>query len=387
MTTLPLEIPKACHLNSHLTSHWGSLSQLHLMHQVTLPVDTLPRFLSHTQSKFSRKSSTRFKWPLTSSLPALLMNLQPYYSNWSHWRCFYKMPIPPILLKYLIPMSILWHLMHNYYITTHLTFHHRSLHQLQLLPKGTLTVTYPQPCHLHLLQTSHLRSLSQIHHLIPVNIKVLIPQALQPHPQVCHLSNPHKSHLIKLALILHHPQVWFFMQLQEWHLELHHKIHLVHWQTYSLLNYPVDHPLQALHPQGCHKYHPKRIHLIKNDPATSLPPSLLLTSTTATAFKNLTEYPSMVQNSIIATETVHPHQTYTGSLLSYITSSCTSTTTYVYPLGRPTRVLPTYPLITPSLIPSADTKYVISPTPTSPTTPDLIHVFQTFLFSLTLGPV
>ena len=97
-----------------------------------------------------------------------------------------------------------------------LTFHHRFLPQFKIIPTGTgtLQVTYPQAFHLHYHQTTNMRSLSQIHPLPPVNIKVLNPPTIHPHPQSYHTSQPHKIHLIRLALILHHQQVWFCLHLQ-----------------------------------------------------------------------------------------------------------------------------------------------------------------------------
>ena len=44
MSTLPVDIPQDCHTYSHLTSHWRSLSQIHHLHQVPLPVDIPPQY-------------------------------------------------------------------------------------------------------------------------------------------------------------------------------------------------------------------------------------------------------------------------------------------------------------------------------------------------------
>ena len=94
---------------------------------------------------------------------------------------------PPFLcpISYQIP-PVLQH-------PSHIILHHRGLHKLQLLPTGNLQVTFPQPCNIRFLQKSHLRSLSQIHPLILVNIKVIIPQSLH-------------SHLIRISRILNHLQ-------------------------------------------------------------------------------------------------------------------------------------------------------------------------------------
>ena len=39
MTNTPVDIPQACHINSHMTYHWMRLYQLQIFHQVTLPLD------------------------------------------------------------------------------------------------------------------------------------------------------------------------------------------------------------------------------------------------------------------------------------------------------------------------------------------------------------
>ena len=134
------------------------------------------------------------------------MQLKSHSSTWSHWRWFSEMlnlSIPP---TYLIPMSTLWNLMYYWSSTlqssfrttpcspllwpishpiptvfqhpSHLKLHHRGLTQFHLLPKGTLQLTWPQPCHINFLQTSHLIILSQIHPWLPVNIKVTSPPSL-----------------------------------------------------------------------------------------------------------------------------------------------------------------------------------------------------------------
>ena len=109
-------------------------------------------------------------------------------------------------------------------------FHNRGLHKFQVLPTGTLQVIFPQYYYMFSLKTSHLRSLSQIHHMLPVNIKVLILPAIHYHPQGYHVLYPHKIHLIRLTMILHHRQVCFFLKIQECYVELHQQIGLVYCQ-------------------------------------------------------------------------------------------------------------------------------------------------------------
>ena len=146
---------------------------------------------------------------------------------------------------------------------SHLTFHIRGLPKLQVLPTGTLQVTWPQPWNLHFLQTYNLISLSQFHPLIPVNTKVLSHQDLQSYTKGYHPSHPHNIHPIKLALILLHPQVCFCLQLWVWYPELHHQICLVYRQHYFLLNHQGDQPLHALNPHAYQPKYPQRTPLIK----------------------------------------------------------------------------------------------------------------------------
>ena len=98
--------------------------------------------------------------------------------------------------------------------TSHMILNHRVLPQFQIPPTGNLQVAFPQPCHLNFLQTSHLRSLSRIQPLIPVNIKVLSPQYNFYNTKYCCLSYHQNIHLIKLVLILHHPQVFFCLKIR-----------------------------------------------------------------------------------------------------------------------------------------------------------------------------
>ena len=69
----------------------------------------------------------------------------------------------------------------------------------------------------------------------------------------------------------------------------------------------------------------------KTDPDTLPSPSMLLTATTATTFKNPTAHPSMDQNSIIVSEPTPPHHTSTSSLPSHIISSYHRAAIFVYP--------------------------------------------------------
>ena len=94
----------------------------------------------------------------------------------------------------------------------------------------------------------------------------------------------------------------------------------------------------------------------KRDPDTSSPPIIILTATTATPIQNHTANTPMVQNSNIFQVLTPPNRTYTGYFPLHITSSCPITATYVYPPYIPTRVLPTYPLITPGLLSCTETK-------------------------------
>ena len=186
------------------------------------------------------------------------MHLKPHSPYRNRWKFLSRFLLLPILLIYLIPISTLCILMHSWSSTSrdsfritpcppllwpiyhlippvfqhpsHLTFHFKSLPQLQIIPTGTLQVTYPKAYHLNCHQTTHIRSLSQIHPLLPVNFKVLIPPYIHSHPKGCHIFRTHKIHLIILSLILHHPQVYFCLQLLLWYPSLHYQICLVYCQ-------------------------------------------------------------------------------------------------------------------------------------------------------------
>ena len=71
-------------LKKNQPSHWRNLYQIRLLHQVTIPVDIPPFFLSQTQLQYSRHPSTRLKCPFQSYLQDLLMHLQPHFSKQSH---------------------------------------------------------------------------------------------------------------------------------------------------------------------------------------------------------------------------------------------------------------------------------------------------------------
>ena len=146
-----------------------------------------------------------------SSLPSLLMHLQPHSLTCSHQRRFSKWLLPSIPLTYLIPMINFWNIMRYWYSTSwayfstttchpllrpishliptvfkhpyHMPLHHKGLTKFQLVPTGNLQVTCLQPFHIRLLQTSHLRILSQIHPMPPVNTKDPSSQALHYNTQ------------------------------------------------------------------------------------------------------------------------------------------------------------------------------------------------------------
>ena len=111
----------------------------------------------------------------------------------------------------------------------------------------------------------------------------------------------------------------------------------------------------------------------------SSPQSMFLSSTKATPIKNPTVYPSMVQNSIIVAATAPPPYNLTRYLPFHITYYCIRAATYVSPSVITTTFLPIEHLLTPSLIPCVDTKEVPSSPPSSPSPPDLIHTYNTWL--------
>ena len=71
----------------------------------------------------------------------------------------------------------------------------------------------------------------------------------------------------------------------------------------------------------------------------------------------------------------------------HITYYWPSNATPLSPTARPIKVLPTYHLLTPILLPCMDTKEVPLPPPSSPPPPELRQVFRTFTLILTLGTV
>ena len=44
MSTILVDIHQACHIYSHITSHWRRISQIHHLHPLTLPVDISPHY-------------------------------------------------------------------------------------------------------------------------------------------------------------------------------------------------------------------------------------------------------------------------------------------------------------------------------------------------------
>ena len=149
-----MEIPQDYHLHFHLTYHYGSINQyqnllflqpkvlhlishqrnprfLHIMHQVTLTVDIQPFFLSNTQPNFSTN---------------------PF----------------------------------------HLTFHHRGLLQLQILPPGTLPTAFPpdKNCFDNFSHPSLI--LSATTSVIPNNLPAYMP-SLFPTPVPSELINENPS--------------------------------------------------------------------------------------------------------------------------------------------------------------------------------------------------
>ena len=124
----------------HLTSQQRRPHQLHIMYQVTLPVEITPFSLYQTQLQCSRNPTITLKYTFLPSLTALLIHLQPHSSTCRHWRCFSYNMFLPIPRTYLIPMSTFWNLMRSLYSTcsiyhpistvlphpSHLKIHHRG---------------------------------------------------------------------------------------------------------------------------------------------------------------------------------------------------------------------------------------------------------------------
>ena len=149
-----------------------------------------------------------------SLFPAFLKHPKPHYSNLGHRRYFSRILLLPIPLENLIQTITLWNLMRSWpgtsraYFRTNpcpqllcsispstpqffqhpyqLIFHNRGIPQFQTILTGNLKVTCPKPCHIQLLQTCRLRSLSQTHPLVPVSLQFMSPQYLHSHPQGCH---------------------------------------------------------------------------------------------------------------------------------------------------------------------------------------------------------
>ena len=88
---------------------------------------------------------------------------------------------------------------------------------------------------------------------------------------------------------------------------------------------------------------------------------MILTTTEATPIKNSTEFPLMVQNSMIVAASAPTPRTSTGSLPYHITYFWTSIETPVYYPDRPTIFSSKDTLLTPILLPCTDTKEVPSP--------------------------
>ena len=140
--------------------------------------------------------------PIPITYLLLIITFLYLMRNWSSTSraSFRTTPLPPLLFN-------LYNRIPPFFQnSSHLTYHHSGLLQFQHLPTGILQLTCPKPCHNNFLRTQNLRSLSKIHPIIPVNIQVMITQALYHHPQVCHPLHPQKILMIKMALILCYPQ-------------------------------------------------------------------------------------------------------------------------------------------------------------------------------------
>ena len=86
--TIPVDIPQAYHLISYLETQWWSISQLHRIHQFTLPVEI--NFHSH-QSK-NKSDSLKFS-PQHNSPPL------------SHYNSLWILILLPVL--YLVPFQVM----------------------------------------------------------------------------------------------------------------------------------------------------------------------------------------------------------------------------------------------------------------------------------------
>ena len=86
----------------------------------------------------------------------------------------------------------------------------------------------------------------------------------------------------------------------------------------------------------------------------------------------------MVQNYITVAATALLPSNFTGYLPSHIKYSWTRSDTSVSPAVIPTIFRLTYPSLTPSLLPCADTKEVPSTPSSSPPPPDLRHSSNTW---------
>ena len=92
--------------------------------------------------------------------------------NWfiKSWNSFRTIPCPPLICPISDPLPPVFQHPSN------MIFHQRGIPQFQLIPTETLQVTCHQHCNLHLLQTFNLISLSHIHPMLQVYIKVTSPQ-------------------------------------------------------------------------------------------------------------------------------------------------------------------------------------------------------------------
>ena len=119
-------------------------------------------------------------------------------------------------------------------------------------------------CHIQPHMSFHFISLYNIRLLLPVYITLCIPQVFQTHYLLrTHLrSLPMFLILIQVPLPVNTSHVFFCLLFQVYFPTLCHQ-YLLFYQLILLLTYPVDHHLQAIHPQGCQHYHSQRIRLVK----------------------------------------------------------------------------------------------------------------------------
>ena len=97
MSTIQADIPQDCHIYSHLTYQWWRLSQIHYIHQVTIPVYITPHY--------HKKKRHRIPFTLSPTNKSTQVWNHHYPPIKNQWELFWILPF--LLVLYPVPLEVL----------------------------------------------------------------------------------------------------------------------------------------------------------------------------------------------------------------------------------------------------------------------------------------